>query len=53
VAPQARVSVVEMAPVVGSVLLAARAGGRGQGAEPEELSGLVSAQLGGSHAASG
>jgi len=53
VAPQARVTVVEMAPVAGSVLLAARAGGREQGAEPEELSGLVAARLGAGHAASG
>jgi hypothetical protein len=53
VAPQARVSVVEMPPVVGSVLLAARAGGREQGAEPEDLSALLAVQLGGSHAASG
>jgi N-acetylglucosamine kinase-like BadF-type ATPase len=53
VAPQARVSVVEMAPVVGSVLLAARAGGREQGAEPEGLSGLIAGQLGGRPAASG
>jgi N-acetylglucosamine kinase-like BadF-type ATPase len=52
VAPQARVSVVEMAPVVGSVLLAARAGGREQGAEPEGISALVAAQRGGSPAAS-
>jgi len=35
------------------VLLAARAGGREQGAEPEELSGLVAARLGAGHAASG
>jgi glucosamine kinase len=53
VAPQARVSVVEMPPVVGSVLLAARAGGREQGVEPQGLSALVVAQLGSSHAASG
>jgi hypothetical protein len=53
VAPRARVSIVQMAPVVGSVLLAARAVGREQGAEPEELSALVTAQPGGSHAASG
>jgi N-acetylglucosamine kinase-like BadF-type ATPase len=52
VAPQARVSVVEVAPVVGSVLLAARAGGREQGAEPERLSALVAAQLGGGPAVS-
>ena len=52
-APQARVSVVKMTPVVGSVLLAARAGGREQGAEPEGLSALVAAQLGGSAAVSG
>jgi hypothetical protein len=53
VAPQARVSVVEMAPVVGSVLLAARAGGREQGVEPQGLSALVATQPGGSPAASG
>jgi N-acetylglucosamine kinase-like BadF-type ATPase len=52
-APQARVSVVKMTPVVGSVLLAARAGGREQGVEPEGLSRLVAAQLGGSAAVSG
>jgi N-acetylglucosamine kinase-like BadF-type ATPase len=53
VAPRARVSVVQMAPVVGSVLLAARAGGREQRADPEGISALVAAQLGGSPAASG
>jgi N-acetylglucosamine kinase-like BadF-type ATPase len=52
VAPQARVSVVEIAPVVGSLLLAARAAGRELGAEPDELSRLVAAQRGGSAAAS-
>jgi hypothetical protein len=53
VAPRARVSVVKMAPVVGSVLLAARAGGREEGAEPAGISALVAAQLGGNPAASG
>jgi len=53
VAPRARVSVVEMAPVVGSLLLAARAGGREQGTEPKRLSASVAAQSGGSPAASG
>jgi glucosamine kinase len=53
VAPRARVSVVEVAPVVGSVLLAARAGGREQGAEPEGLSALVAGQLGARPAAGG
>jgi N-acetylglucosamine kinase-like BadF-type ATPase len=52
VAPQARVSVVEMPPVVGSLLLAARAGGREQGVEPAGLSGLVAARLGAGAAAS-
>jgi N-acetylglucosamine kinase-like BadF-type ATPase len=53
VAPHANVSVVKMAPVVGSVLLAARAGGREEGAEPAGISALVAAQLGGNPAASG
>jgi N-acetylglucosamine kinase-like BadF-type ATPase len=53
VAPRARVSVVEMAPVVGSLLLAARAGGREQDTGPKDLSALVAAQAGASPAPSG
>ena len=44
-APNARVSVVEMAPVGGSLLLAARAGGRGDALDPAELSRLLDSAL--------
>ena len=40
-APEARVSVVEMAPVGGSLLLAARACGHAVGLDPAELSRLI------------
>jgi glucosamine kinase len=43
--PQARVSVVEMAPVGGSLLLAARANGHAAEIEPAELSRLIDAGL--------
>jgi len=44
-APQARVSVVEMAPVGGSLLLAARACGRGEELDQAELSRLIDTAL--------
>ena len=44
-APNARVSVVEMAPVGGSLLLAARACGRGDALDPAELSRLLDSAL--------
>jgi glucosamine kinase len=44
-APQARVAVVEMAPVGGCVLLAARACGREQSLDPAELKPLLDAVL--------
>jgi glucosamine kinase len=43
--PRARVSVVEMAPVGGSLLLAARASGHASEIEPAELSRLIDAGL--------
>jgi glucosamine kinase len=46
-APDARVSIVEMAPVGGSLLLAARACGRAEGLDPARLSGLIAAALDG------
>jgi glucosamine kinase len=46
-APEARVSVVDMAPVGGSLLLAARACGRGDALEPAELSRLIDEALAG------
>jgi glucosamine kinase len=45
VAPQARVAVVEMAPVGGCLLLAARAAGREQAVDPAELKLLLDAVL--------
>ena len=51
-APRARVSVVEMAPVSGSLLLAARASGREHAAEPSRLSRLIAAELAESSAGS-
>ena len=42
-APDAQVSVVEMAPVAGSLLLAAGACGRADGLDPAMLSGLIAA----------
>ncbi|HEY3970026.1 MAG TPA: BadF/BadG/BcrA/BcrD ATPase family protein [Solirubrobacteraceae bacterium] len=44
-APQARVAVVEMAPVGGCVLLAALAGGRREAIDPAELKPLLDAAL--------
>jgi N-acetylglucosamine kinase-like BadF-type ATPase len=44
-APDARVSVVEMAPVGGSLLLAARAAGRGDALDSGELSRLIDSAL--------
>jgi N-acetylglucosamine kinase-like BadF-type ATPase len=44
-APDARVSVVEMAPVGGSLLLAARACGRGDALDPAELARLIDEAL--------
>jgi len=44
-APDAGVSVVEMAPVGGSLLLAARAAGRGDAVDPAELSRLIDSAL--------
>jgi N-acetylglucosamine kinase-like BadF-type ATPase len=44
-APDARVSIVEMAPVGGSLLLAARACGGAEGLDPARLSGLIAAAL--------
>jgi glucosamine kinase len=44
-APDAAVSVVEMAPVGGSLLLAARAAGRGDAVDPAELSRLIDSAL--------
>ncbi len=44
-APQARVSIVEMAPVTGSLLLAARACGRAGQVDATELSRLIEAAL--------
>jgi glucosamine kinase len=44
-APEARVSVVEMAPVSGSLLLAARVCGRGDTLDPAELSRLIDTAL--------
>jgi N-acetylglucosamine kinase-like BadF-type ATPase len=44
-APEARVSVVESAPVAGSLLLAARACGRGNALDPGELSRRIDAAL--------
>jgi N-acetylglucosamine kinase-like BadF-type ATPase len=44
-APDARVSVVEMCPVGGSLLLAARAAGRGDALDADELSRLLDAAL--------
>jgi hypothetical protein len=46
-APEALVSVVEMAPVGGSLLLAARASGHGEGLEAEQLSALIDEALAG------
>ena len=46
-APQARVSVVEAAPVAGSLLLAARACGRSDAPEPGELARLIGSALAG------
>ena len=46
-APEALVSVVEMAPVGGSLLLAARASGRGDALEAAELSRLIDEALAG------
>jgi N-acetylglucosamine kinase-like BadF-type ATPase len=40
-APRAQVSVVEMAPAGGSLLLAARACGRGEALDPQELAGMI------------
>jgi glucosamine kinase len=45
-APQARVAVVEMAPVGGSLLLAARAARRGEELDSAELSRLLDSALG-------
>jgi glucosamine kinase len=45
IAPHARVAVVEMAPVGGCLLLAARAGGREQAVGPAELKPLLDAVL--------
>jgi glucosamine kinase len=45
-APDARVSVVKMAPVGGSLLLAARACGGGEALDPAELSRRIDAALG-------
>ncbi len=45
VAPRARVAVVEMAPVGGCVLLAARVAGREQAVDPVELKRLLDAVL--------
>jgi glucosamine kinase len=45
VAPQARVAVVEMAPVGGCVLLAARAAGSEQSVDPAQLKALLDAVL--------
>ncbi len=45
-APQARVSVVEMEPVGGSLLLAMRACGRGDALDSPELSRLIDSALG-------
>jgi glucosamine kinase len=44
-APRARVSVVDMAPVGGSLLLAARACGRGEAIAPMELSPMIDLAL--------
>ncbi len=44
-APQARVAVVEMAPVGGSLLLAARACGRGGALAEVDLAGLIDKAL--------
>ena len=46
-APRARVEVVEMAPVGGSLLLAARAGGRHEDLESAELAALIDEALSG------
>jgi glucosamine kinase len=43
--PAARVSVVEMAPVGGSLLLAARASGHDEALDPQELSRLIDVAL--------
>jgi N-acetylglucosamine kinase-like BadF-type ATPase len=45
-APDARVSVVDMAPVAGSLLLAARAAGRGEQLDSAKLSRLIDSALG-------
>ncbi|MHB8234412.1 MAG: BadF/BadG/BcrA/BcrD ATPase family protein [Solirubrobacteraceae bacterium] len=45
VAPNARIDVVEMAPVGGSLQLAARACGRADAIEPEQLRSLLDARL--------
>ncbi len=45
VAPQAQVAVVEMAPVGGCLLLAARAAGEDESVEPAELKSLLDAAL--------
>ena len=45
VRPDARVSVVEMAPVGGSLLLAARACGRGDALDPPALARLIDGAL--------
>jgi N-acetylglucosamine kinase-like BadF-type ATPase len=45
IAPRARVSVVDMAPVGGSLLLAARACGRGDAVDAGELSPLIDSAL--------
>jgi glucosamine kinase len=45
IAPQARVAVVEMAPVGGCLLLAARVAGREQAVDPAELKPLLDAVL--------
>jgi glucosamine kinase len=44
-APAARLSVVEMPPVGGSLLLAARACGRAEALQPAELAGLIDSAL--------
>jgi glucosamine kinase len=44
-APDAQVSVVEMAPAGGTLMLAARACGRADALDPAELSGLIEAAL--------
>jgi glucosamine kinase len=44
-APQARVAIVEMAPVGGCVLLAARAAGSRQSVDPAQLKGLLDTAL--------